>query len=97
MFILFAISTAAEKEGDVIILEPWRCFKVANEGVRKDRGRMSIVSLGWIEEELIYEKEIEPGVCRHIVKLLKESTGDKEVVKKMLRILCELPFSNECK
>ena len=78
-------------------MEPWRCFRIANEGVRKDKGRVSVVPLDLIEEELVYEKEIEPGVCRHIVKLLKESTGDKEVVKKMLNVLHALSFNNKCK
>ena len=58
---------------------------------------MSIVPLETIEEELIYEKEITPGVCRHIIKALEESTEDKAVVKKMLNVLCELPFNNKCK
>ena len=81
----------------MIILEPWRCFKVINEGVRKDRGRISIVPLELIEEELIYEKEIQPGVCRYIIKALKENIEDKEVVKKMLNVLHALPFNNKCK
>ena len=58
---------------------------------------MSIVPLELIEEELIYEKEIPPGVCRHIVKTLKENTANKVNVKKVLNILCELPFNNKCK
>ena len=81
----------------MVTLEPWRCFKVTNEGVRKDRGRMSFVPLELIEEELVYEKEIEPGTCRHIVKALKESIDDKTVVEKNLSILHKLPFNNKCK
>lgn len=52
--------TATEKEGVIVALEPWRCFRVTNEGIGKGKGKLSIVSLDLIEEELIYEKEIPP-------------------------------------
>ena len=63
----------------------------------KDKGRMSIVPLELIEEKLVYEKEIPPGVCRHIVKVLKENNEDKAVVEKMLNVFHALPFNNKCK
>lgn len=78
-------------------MEPWRSFKVVNEGIVKDKGRMSIVPLELIEEELINEKEIPLGVCRHIVRALKENIEDKLVAKKMLNILHAHPFNNKCK
>ena len=96
-FIYFIQLVTAAKKGDIVILEPWRCFKVTNEGVRKDRGRTSIVPLELVEIEFIYEKEIPPGVCKHIIKTLKESIEDEVVVGKTLRVFHELPFSNKCK
>ena len=96
-FIYFIQLVTAAKKVDIVILEPWRCFKVKNEGVRKDRGRTSIVPLELVEIEFIYEKEIPPGVCKHIIKTLKESIEDEVVVGKTLRVFHELPFSNKCK
>ena len=81
----------------LVVIEPWRCFEVINSGIKRDDGNFSIVPLKLIDEGLIYEKEIPPGVCRHIVKTLKENTVNKVDAKKMLNILCELPFNNKCK
>ena len=96
IFFLSLCYIVAGKE-NIVALEVWRCFKVINEGVRKDKGKISIVLLEMIEEEPVYEKEILPGVCRHIVKELKESTKCKEVVENMLNVFHALPFSNKCK
>ena len=82
------------------MLEPQKVFKVMNSGIRKSkekgRGEISVVPAELLEEELIYEKEVPPGICRHIVKALQESSKDEALVKKMLNTLHALPFDNEC-
>ena len=83
--------------GDIVILEPLRSFKVLNSGVRKEDGNISIVPLELVESELIYEEDIPPGVCRHLVRSLKENVEYGPIVKMLLKVLCDLPFDNKCK
>ena len=78
-------------------MEPWRCFRVLNPGVRKENGKVSIVPLELLDEELIYEKEVPPGVCRHIIKGLEYSSGDTTNTKKLFEVILSIPFNNKCK
>ena len=75
-------------------MEPWRGFRVLDSGVRRDK--ISFTPLRMFDEKLMYEEEIPPGVCRSIIKTLRENIDDKVVVKKVLNILYELPFNNKC-
>lgn len=54
------------------------------------------VSIRMLDEKLMYEEEIPPGVCRHIIKTLRESAENKIFMEKMLKVLYELPFNNKC-
>ena len=80
------------------MLELQRKFKVMNSGIMKGKGenKISVVPAELLEEELVYEKEIPPGVCRHIVKTLQENSKDILLAKKMLNVLCTLNFDNKC-
>ena len=65
-----------------------------NTGVMKDDGKISITPLEVLKENVIYEKEVFPGVFRHVINVLKEKT-DMLSMKKALNILRSLPFNNE--
>ena len=77
------------KEGlvdDFIILEPWRVFSVADSGVKNEGGGTSVVPLSFVDERLLYEKEILLGMLQHIIPAL-EDPG-------YLKILSEMIFDN---
>ena len=78
-------------------MDPWRSFKVVNSGVKEIKEKFSIVSLKMVKERLTYEKEIPPGIFRHIVEPLKENIGEKIIVKKLLHVIRVTPFNNRCK
>ena len=80
------------------MLEPQIRFKVMNSGISKGEKEdmVSVVPAKFHKEKFIYKKEVPPGICRHVVKTLKESSKDKTLVKKMLAILHALPFDNKC-
>ena len=96
-FLPSALLFSVQVSMNIVVLEPLRDFKVLNSGVRKDDGYISIVPLEPVESGLIYEEGIPPGVCRHLVRSLKEKVEDGLTVKKLLRVLCDLPFDNKCK
>ena len=96
-FFCCLLIVSVQNRGEIVVLEPLRSFKVLNSGVRKDDGYISIVPLELIESGLIYEGDIPPGVCRHLVKSLKENLESEPTVKKFLKVLCGLPFNAKCK
>ena len=63
-------------------------------GVIKDN--VSIVPLKMLDQGLIYEKEIPPGVSRHIIKELKLNLGSEETRVRLLTNLLSLPFNSKC-
>ena len=76
---------------DLIIFEPWRVFSVADSGVKDEKSGVSVVLLNFVEEKLLYEKEIKPGMLRHIIPILEENP-------KYLRVLSEMTFDKRnCK
>ena len=78
-------------------MEPWRCFRVLNPGVRKENWKVSIAPLELLDEELIYEKEVPPGMLRHIIKELEENSENTTNTKKLLEIILGIPFNNKRK
>ena len=80
------------------MLEPQIRFEVMNSGISKGKkeNMVSVVPAKFHKEKIIYKKEVPPGICRHIVKALQESSKDEALVKKMLAILYALSFDNEC-
>ena len=66
-----------------------------NSGVKKENNKTHILPLELLEEELVYDKEIPPGVFRHAIKLLRENVDNKLFSKKMLSIICSHSF-NKC-
>ena len=96
IFLTYSSQHLAPEDGETVILEPWRRFEMMDSGVKKDDGEFSVVPLKMCDEGLVYEKEIPPGVLLHVVKVLKERTEDKTLVKNELDILLALPFNNKC-
>ena len=86
--------TATRTKGELVVMEPWRSFKVLDPGVIKDN--VSIVPLKMLDQGLIYEKEIPPGVSRHIIKELKLNLGSEETRVRLLTNLLSLPFNSKC-
>ena len=74
-----------------IIFEPWRVFSVADSGVKDEGSGVSVVLLKLVDEKLLYEKEIKPGMLQHIIPVLEKNP-------KHLRILSEMNFDKRnCK
>ena len=98
LFFLFSFFTstftATGMKGELVVMEPWRCFKVLDPGVVKDN--VSIVPLKMLDQGLVYEKEIPPGVSRHIIKELKLDQGSAATRVGLLTNLLGLPFNSEC-
>ena len=72
---------------DFVIFEPWRVFSVADIGVKDEGSGISVVLLKMVEEMLVYENEIKPGMFQHIVPTLEEN-------QKHLKILSKVTFDN---
>ena len=85
------IQSEGNSEDDFIIFEPWRVFSVADAGVKNEGSGLSVVLLNFVDEKLLYEKEIKPGMLQHIIPTLEENS-------KHLRILSEMTLDKRnCK
>lgn len=88
-FILFLVPS---DDRDLVILEPWRAFEVADQGIRRPRTKTSIVPLRTAECELIYENEIVPNASTNFINFLRERMEDAGSVKRMLDFLSTYTF-----
>ena len=76
---------------DFIILEPWRVFSVADSGVKNEDSGISVVLLNFVDEKLMYEKEIKPGMLQYIIPMLGKN-------QRYLKILSEMTLDKRnCK
>ena len=70
---------------------------VVNSGVKKHRGKISIVPLKLLSKELVYEKEIQPGIFKYAIGLIKNFNGNIKFIKKAFVVLNGLSFDDKCK
>ena len=82
-------------EEDLVLIEPWRAFKVLDPGIQRPEERTSIVPLEMEESDLIYEDEIVPNVSSHAARTMRDGIGDVDVVRRMLMILTSHPFDTK--
>lgn len=84
------------EKSEAILFEPWRRLVVLDQGITRMQDKISIVPARMIESEVIYEEEIAPNISLHALKGLKEGIEDKEVAKRMIKILGSIPFDTIC-
>ena len=58
---------------------------MTDSGVKDEGSGISVVLLNFVDEKLLYENEIKPGMLQHIIPILEENT-------KHLKILSEMNF-----
>lgn len=81
-----------KKKRDIVLVEPFKPFKVIDSGVSLSRNNEYLVPLIMGDSELIYEKEVAPSISHHTLRALKKGIENKEFVKRMLDILSSYEF-----
>lgn len=83
------IKSKAGNNSDLLVMEPMRTFTVLDSGITKGDSGTSVVIVKMVDEKLIYEKEIQPGVCHNIANSVEENV-------KAFKILTNTSF-DDCK
>ena len=83
------IKSKAGNNSDMLVMEPMRRFTVLDSGITKGDSGTSVVIVKMVDEKLVYEKEIQPGICHNIANSVEENV-------KAFKILTNTSFDN-CK